>query len=193
MPTIDSNALADRRGIRNRIRQQRRHLNHAQRTTAARQLTQQLKQSSLFLRSKHIAFYLANDGEIDLQPLIQQAWAMGKQCYLPVLCPAFHKRLWFAPYQAETPMQRNIFGILEPRLPWRDMRPIFSLDLILTPLVAFDLQGNRLGMGGVFMIAAWRICNNAGIGASRDLLVPPMNSSKWHSYPRRCGMCHYTV
>jgi 5-formyltetrahydrofolate cyclo-ligase len=113
-------------------------------------LTQQLKQSSLFLRSKHIAFYLANDGEIDLQPLIQQAWAMGKQCYLPVLCPAFHKRLWFAPYQAETPMQRNIFGILEPRLPWRDMRPIFSLDLILTPLVAFDLQGNRLGMGGGF-------------------------------------------
>ncbi|GAB4302077.1 MAG: 5-formyltetrahydrofolate cyclo-ligase [Thiohalomonadaceae bacterium] len=149
-PTNDLAAPPDRNAIRRQMRRQRRALSPAARRAAALALARQLGNSALFLRSEHIAFYLANDGEVDLQPLIERAWAMGKQCYLPVLSPAFHNRLWFAPYHPDTPLRSNQFRILEPALSWHAMRPASAIDLMLTPLVAFDAAGNRLGMGGGF-------------------------------------------
>lgn len=104
--------------------------------------------SGLFRYSNHIAFYLPNDGEIDLRPLIYRALDMGKRCYLPVLSPLYHNRLWFAPYHRDSRVIYNRFGIPEPAVNWNRMRPAWSLDLILMPLVAFDRNGNRLGMGG---------------------------------------------
>lgn len=132
------------------MRQQRRTLSPQQRRNAALALERRLGRHPLFLRSRHVAFYLPNDGEMDLNPLIQRARAMGKQCYLPVLSPLYHNRLWFAPYQADSELVLNRFGIPEPTTNWAVMRPVWTLDLVLTPLVAFDSDGNRLGMGGGF-------------------------------------------
>lgn len=142
--------MTTREAIRRQMRQQRRALSAAEVRRASQALTQRLGNSALFRRSDHIAFYLANDGEMDLGPLIARAWDMGKTCYLPVLSPAFHNRLWFARYTPDTPLVKNCFRIAEPATRWRDARPAWALDLVLTPLVAFDLAGNRLGMGGGF-------------------------------------------
>jgi len=138
----------ERNELRRRMRQQRRALTPQQQRDAAFALDRQIGRHPLFLRSRHIAFYLPNDGEMDLSPLIERARAMGKRCYLPVLSPLYHNRLWFAPYHAGCPLLLNRFGIPEPDANWSAMRPAWSLDLILTPLVAFDAAGNRLGMGG---------------------------------------------
>ena len=132
------------------MRQQRNALTPPQRAQYATQLARHFCSHPLFLHRQHIAFYLPNDGELDLRPLIERAWAMGKSCYLPVLSPLYHNRLWFAPYLPDSPLRNNRFGIPEPACPWRRMRPVWSLDLVLTPLVAFDRYGNRLGMGGGF-------------------------------------------
>ena len=58
-------------------------------------------------------------------------------------------RMSFFVHRPEAPLTRNRFGIEEPPLgaPWINTR---ALDLVLAPLVAFDDQGNRLGMGGGF-------------------------------------------
>ena len=55
-------------------------------------------------------------------------------------------------------MQTNKYGILEPKLDVRLIKSINDIDIICTPLVAFDLTGNRLGMGGGFYdrtLSAW--------------------------------------
>ena len=44
----------------------------------------------------------------------------------------------------------NRFGIPEPMLTKNNLCPLSQIDLIFTPLVAFDSSGNRLGMGGGF-------------------------------------------
>jgi 5-formyltetrahydrofolate cyclo-ligase len=142
---LDNN---QRNALRRAMRQQRRSLSQQQQRHASRLLARRLGSHPLFLRSRHIAFYLPNDGEIDLSPLIERARHMGKRCYLPVLSPLYHNRLWFAPYPEDCPLQSNRFGIPEPQTGWSLMRPVWSLDLVLTPLVAFDAMGNRLGMGG---------------------------------------------
>ena len=114
----------------------------------ASQLASRLSSLPLFHNAKRIAVYLPNDGEMDLQPLIERATTRGKQCYLPVISQLSHNRLWFAPYTSGQKLSPNIYGIPEPvNGKWKGRSPV-GLDLILMPLVGFDKEGNRLGMGG---------------------------------------------
>lgn len=145
---LEPNQHNDRTALRREMRTLRRALSPQQQHQAAQQLLTRFRSHPLFLRSRHIAFYLANDGELDLSPLIEAAWQMGKRCYLPILSPLYHNHLWFAPYRPDSRLQANRFGIPEPICTWQQTRAVWSLDLVLTPLVAFDAAGNRLGMGG---------------------------------------------
>ncbi|MCW9030662.1 MAG: 5-formyltetrahydrofolate cyclo-ligase [Gammaproteobacteria bacterium] len=139
------------KALRQQIREQRRALSDAEREDAAFLLCERIASSHVYQQSKHIAFYLPNDGEMDLRLLIEHAWQQGKYCYLPVLAEPNTQRLWFIPYTAETKLKPNRFGIPEPIHPHSlRIRKTLSLDLILMPLVAFDEKGNRIGMGGGF-------------------------------------------
>ncbi len=122
----------------------------AEQRDAAGRLCRRLKHQPLFLRSRHIAFYLPNDGEIDPRPLLAAALACGKHCYLPVLKPGSENRLWFVRYDLDTPLYKNRFGIPEPRADYRRAIDATQLDLVLMPLVGFDAAGGRMGMGGGF-------------------------------------------
>ena len=89
-----------------------------------------------------VAAYMAQDGEVDLQPIIDACWQRGIAVALPVIDG---RELSFCAYRPETTLRRNRFGIVEPA----DAEPI-SPTTVLAPLVAFDDQGHRLGMGGGF-------------------------------------------
>jgi 5-formyltetrahydrofolate cyclo-ligase len=104
----------------------------------------------MFVRSRHIAFYLSNDGEIDLRPLIDEAQRRGKSTYLPVLNAWPRTRMAFQRVRRGEALVRNRFRINEPRTNRHAQRKTWSLDLILLPLVGFDAEGGRLGMGGGF-------------------------------------------
>jgi 5-formyltetrahydrofolate cyclo-ligase len=139
-----------RRALRNELRTARRALSPVQRQHYAEDCARRLIGHAGFRNARRIAAYLPADGELDTAPLIERAWEMGKQVYLPVLLPQGENRLWFARYMPDTPLTRNRFGIPEPdRAPHTRIAPL-ALDLVLAPLVGFDAQGHRLGMGGGF-------------------------------------------
>ncbi len=140
-----------RANLRTQMRKRRRMLSDAERQISARKLSRLIANSRIFQKSRNIAFYLANDGEIDLLPLLKLACKQKKRCYLPVLGLSHSRSLWFLPYTPGTPLYRNRFGINEP-VHQRSTRlfKVQSLDLVFMPLVAFDSQGNRLGMGAGF-------------------------------------------
>jgi 5-formyltetrahydrofolate cyclo-ligase len=142
--------MTSKNQIRKKMRQRRRYLNDNMRNHLAMQFTQHFLHTPLFKTSKRIACYLPNDGEMDLQLIIEQIWRMNKTCYLPVLNQLNHRQLLFAQYNINTPLGKNKFGIPEPLIPPRDAFHALNLDLVLVPLVAFDGTGNRLGMGGGF-------------------------------------------
>jgi len=140
----------DRQQLRQQMRADRRALSRQQQNLAAQRLCRQIARSAPFQRARRVAFYLATDGEISPKPLLELALKMGKACYLPVLHPIRHNRLWFVRYRPGCAMSRNRFGIDEPHDKLNPRVPAWSLDLVLLPLVAFDPQGGRLGMGGGF-------------------------------------------
>lgn len=140
----------ERNALRKRMRSKRRGISPAERRSAAEALAQRLATHPLFLRSRHVTCYWPADGEIDPQPLMRRALSMGKTVYLPVLAPNGTSRLWFAPYREGDVLLHNRFNIPEPAVSPSQHARLTALDLVLAPLVAFDPQGNRLGMGGGF-------------------------------------------
>jgi len=135
--------------LRQQKREQRRQLRPAQQAQHAERLVERLLNHRAFINSQRIAAYLANDGEIDPVYIIEQAWKLGKQIYLPVLS-AHENSLLFAPFEKNSPMCRNQFGIDEPDCLPEHWLKAEHMDLILLPLVAFDEHGNRMGMGKGF-------------------------------------------
>lgn len=145
----DSPALS-RPQLRRLLRKARRSLNRAEQRQAAQGLYRQLAQDPLFRRARHVSLYLPMDGEIDPRLLLREAQRRGKKTYLPVLSAWPRTKMVFQRVKPGERFRPNRFRIPEPRIDARKQRKIWALDLILMPLVGFDDQGGRLGMGGGF-------------------------------------------
>lgn len=142
--------MTSRQQLRSHIRSLRRSLSAEQQHQASLDLVKQLLPRPEVQQAQHIALYLTNDGELDTTPLIHAFWQQGKTLYLPLLHPVVSGYLVFQLYTPDTLLKPNQFGIGEPQLNCSLLRPVSQLDLIFTPLVAFDSEGQRLGMGGGF-------------------------------------------
>jgi 5-formyltetrahydrofolate cyclo-ligase len=142
--------VTNRSDQRQQLRARRRALSDSERLQRSLALCRRLSRQALFHSSHNIAAYLPADGEVETQPLIELAWRMGKQVYLPVLVPFLGNRLWFARLEPDTRLVSNRYGIAEPELIHRQRIAPQALDIVLAPLVGFDRDGNRLGMGGGF-------------------------------------------
>lgn len=149
MPPISAAHLS-KVEIRRLMRQRRRALTFREQEKACHNIVRSLRRSTHFQHSRHVAVYLTNDAEISTEALIKDLQQRGKTLYLPVLHPLKKGHLSFLRFDASTPMVRNRFGILEPDFRRQRAMKTRFLPLICLPLVAFDAQGNRLGMGGGF-------------------------------------------
>jgi 5-formyltetrahydrofolate cyclo-ligase len=137
-----------KRRLRAELRRRRRALSPRQQKQAALRLLRQVRRSALFRFSRRIAFTLARDGEIDPLPLLHLAQRRGKACYLPVMDRLGVDRLSFRRWMPGQKLVKGAWGIPEPRLA-SACAPRF-LSLVFMPLVGFDSDGNRLGMGKGF-------------------------------------------
>lgn len=134
---------------RQAIKRQRAVLPHALQRQLAQQMVRRVRASALFRKAKTIALYLPVRGEADPSALRKGALP-HQRFYLPVLSPFRDGRLWFVEWDDATRFRHNRFQIPEPYPRHRQRRPARWLDLVITPLLAFDHQGTRMGMGGGF-------------------------------------------
>jgi len=160
MPSPISSISEIKLNIRKQLRKKRRNLSREKQNKASINLKKKLLTHPLFIRSKHIAFYLTNDGEIDPKPLLLAALKMGKHCYLPIIHPVKPGYLLFCRYANNDSLVKNKYGIWEPKLKHHRLRKPYALDLVLTPLVAFDEYGARMGMGGGYYDRTFSQINN---------------------------------
>ena len=151
----------ERRQLRRELRARRRAIQGATRASKGRQLAARIDAMGLLQPGRRLGLYLPTAEEIDTTPLLQLASRRGCRIALPRVISRRQDRMRFFNLPAGTrfrgmgvggmgvgALRRGAFGILEPKggtpLPAREM------DIVFMPLVGFDPQGNRIGMGRGF-------------------------------------------
>ena len=97
-----------------------------------------------FQRASYVACYLSMPSEVNTWTIISRAWRMEKRIFAPVL--EKNRRMQFREILPDTDLVRKPFGLYEPAT--GDTVTARMLDIVLTPLAAFDANRSRIGMGG---------------------------------------------
>lgn len=140
----------DRQQLRRQLRQRRRCLSPTERAAAHRQFARILDGSRLLRPGHRVAVYCAYGHEADLRHVIELARRRHCRLYVPVITHFRHNRMRFVRYEAHGVVRINRYGIAEPDPRHAEVIPVRQLDLVLLPLVAFDMHGWRLGSGAGF-------------------------------------------
>ncbi|EMO8815247.1 MULTISPECIES: 5-formyltetrahydrofolate cyclo-ligase [Klebsiella] len=181
--TLLSDIPFTRQQIRQQIRQRRRALTPEQQSQFALHAADRMMAYPPVLLAQTVAVFLSFDGELDTRPLIDQLWRAGKRVYLPVLHPFSPGNLLFLHYHPSSDLVVNRLNIREPKLDVRDVLPLSQLDVLVTPLVAFDAAGQRLGMGGGFYdrtLQNWRQHRLQPVGYAHDCQqVDALPTEQW--------------
>jgi 5-formyltetrahydrofolate cyclo-ligase len=173
--------------IRQQLRKQREQLSSVERNLASQAIVNTILESPVYRSSQRVATYWPVKNEVDTLPFITQALEHGKQVYLPVLSGLNKQFLHFARYLPECEMTVNEFNIPEPQVKAKDLVDPIQLDLVVTPLLGFDEQLNRIGMGGgyydrtfEFLLTKKKWFKPILVGVAYECQkLPAINSNPW--------------
>ena len=107
-----------------------------------------------------IACYYPSNSEVNILNFIEKASKKNFKIVLPIIKPS--GIMSFHSWKFKDPLFASSFGILEPGYSKKKIIP----DLVLTPLVAFDKDLNRIGYGGGYydrILKKIRIANKRAI------------------------------
>jgi 5-formyltetrahydrofolate cyclo-ligase len=144
------NVMINKHTLRQTLKQRRRALSTADIENASRRACALLSNHPRFQLGNHIALYSPFGGEIS--PLSLQHG--DKYFYFPVVDAHFSMR--FVAVKNTDDMTENRHGILEPK--GDNAISIKNLDVVVIPLVGFNRQGDRLGMGAGYYDRALAHC-----------------------------------
>ena len=134
-----------RQELRQQLRARRAALSPGERLAAADAVARHLSDQPELREPGYVGGYWAVGGEVPLHA-VQLRLAPGQVWCLPVVQDDGSLR--FAPWRAGDPLANNRFGIPEPDVDPASTLAPDALSLVLVPLLGWDRDGHRLGMGG---------------------------------------------
>jgi len=135
---------ASKTALRDRLLTDRRRLSLLEVGAAARSIAEHLLATEAVRRSATVAAYVSVGTEPGTGPLLDALLASGRRVILPVLLP--DNDLDWAVHAG--PLRRAGRGLLEPAGPRLGPEAVATADAVLTPGLAVDRSGMRLGRGG---------------------------------------------
>lgn len=122
--------------------------------------------SEPYQKATVVMLFLSLPHEVDTTPLILAAWQHGKTVVVPKVSWEQRHMIPVEITSLETGLKKDKMGLRNPvsgvPVPYED------IDLVITPGLGFDRQGNRLGRGGAYYdrffsvhklrAAKWGVC-----------------------------------
>ncbi len=163
-------AMTDKKLLRKQYLATRQRMTDAACQANSKTIAEAVFASDKFLSATKIAVYLSQGKEVNTTRIIEEAWHQNKKVYVPVINK--DKTMRFVIYNLETRLEQNFFGIAEPVLqPKTEIAVPEELDLVFFPLLAFDKNGNRLGMGGGYYDRYFSFTNSAHLRKTVTLIA----------------------
>ena len=144
------------RNARNAARSARRALTPNYRLAASRTIVDRLCRMHEFVACRTLACYLPMADEVDATAAIARAWRMRKAVFAPVIDQ--DGTMVFSELTPQTQLRRNWYGLWEPEN--GSQISAQELDLVVTPVVAFDRYGHRIGMGSAYFDRCFAFLKN---------------------------------
>lgn len=169
-PAQLASAATQQLTLRQSLRQRRDSLSAASVAEHSHLIARQLL--PLLQDAQHIAGYLALGNEVNVEEVLRDCRSRQAMTYVPLI-QADHTLL-FAPLDDNTGIVQNKYGIREPAPDARECIAPLALDAVLVPLLGFDPQCNRMGMGGGYYDRSFthrRHAANASAAQDKPLLV----------------------
>ena len=179
-PALSSAALKKaKRDVRRAILEARDAIAPADRERSAAAVTERFLSLPEMAGARTVMAFWSFGSELPTLPLIDALHARGVMVALPRIEDGELKP---RRYEPGDPMTETAFGALEPA----DGAAIdpAAIDVIITPAVAFDREGARVGYGGGFYDRFFprtrSDCLRAGVGLEVQLLPPGSKLSLGH-------------
>lgn len=133
---------SEKRKLREKMLSVRRQIPHAAIVNASGSIARHFADHPILAFAPSFAGYRAMRGELDVMEIFKVMARFNKQTALPCVTP--EKSLIYRAWKLTDPLTRHALGMEEPLADATEITPA----IVLTPLLAFDGEGYRLGYGG---------------------------------------------
>lgn len=110
-------------------------------------INKNLSDMDIYIKAKHIMFYISNRNEVETHSLIKSAIKSGKQVYVPKVEIKNKTMNASLLLDFDTELKNGALNILEPFGEFVRISDPKILDIIIIPGIAFDRNGYRIGYG----------------------------------------------
>lgn len=132
--------------LRKKTVQKRKQLSLSSVKQKSNSIKKKLFSLEIFHTASSVLFYVSYDNEVDTHEMIKECLAMRKTVIVPkVLLDT--QTLLLSRLQRWEDLEKGCYGILEPKQSQIQDVNINTLDLIIVPGIAFDINKNRIGHG----------------------------------------------
>ncbi len=170
----------DKAAVRKMMIRRRNDLTPNEVVDYSREIEESLFSCEDFLIRDSILYYLSFGKEVRTDAMIARSLKLGKKVYVPRILKAENKMEICEINNLETGFYINNFGIREP-----SEVPVVSpnkLDAIVTPGLAFDSSGGRIGFGGGYYDRLFMELpgNSLRLGVAYDFqIVDSLHQDAW--------------
>ncbi len=166
----------NKKEIRQEIRQLKNRLTDYEKIESANIVFEKIESSDFFIKAKNILIYNSLSDELSTKSVISR-WHGVKNIFLPRVNGDI---LEILPYDANS-LEKGSFNIDEPM--GENTCDISIIDMIITPAIAYDRNGNRIGRGKGYYDRLLQKASALKIGVGYDFQLISHINSEPHDIP----------
>jgi len=138
----------DKAELRRELLNRLHSISPEQRNEKSRKACRNLISSEQFQSASTVMMFVSLPHEVDTSEAILHAWQLGKAVAVPKVSWQQRHMIAVQINSLETGFSTSSSGLRNPTA--GAPVPFGDIDLVVTPALAFDKEGNRLGRGGCF-------------------------------------------